>query len=79
MIIADVDIWPVTDDSGRCLAEPQPVIAPRPAGIWDSNHDARLLHVECAWCGGVLVEGDRSQATSHGICPPCGDRFEAGL
>jgi hypothetical protein len=34
------------------------------------------LHTVCAWCQRVMVEGDRTKPTSHGICPGCVHKFD---
>lgn len=33
------------------------------------------IKVVCAWCGQTMAEG--RGPVSHGICPPCGARWEA--
>jgi hypothetical protein len=63
------------DASGRIVAPAQTVIATREPGPWTSN-GPRPVHVECAWCNGVMVEGDRSKPTSHGICAGCIHKFD---
>lgn len=44
-----------------------------------------ILHVVCAWClsfgrpvAAVLVEGDRTQPVSHGMCPACANEWQIG-
>lgn len=40
--------------------------------------EATVLRVVCAWCLTVLVDGPPDQPVSHGICPDCIPKFEAG-
>ena len=37
-----------------------------------------ILRVVCAWCQRVLSEGTPGAATTHGMCPVCVVKFEAG-
>ncbi len=66
----------IFDETGREIAPEQTVIAPRPAGVWDSNarpDGTWAGPIACGWCGVLLMDGDRSLQTSHGICEPCRD------
>jgi hypothetical protein len=63
---------PIRDEAGRLIAPPQPFHRARPDGPWTQNG----LHVQCAWCGIVMREGDRTQPTSHGLCASCATKFE---
>ncbi len=70
----------ILDSKGRHVADDQPVIAPRPAGPWQGNHDARADGswagpVVCSWCSGLMREGDPALPTSHSICEMCAVRF----
>ena len=29
----------------------------------------------CAWCSGLIHDGDRSSGPSHGLCPACLDLY----
>jgi hypothetical protein len=42
--------------------------------------DKEILHVDCSWCGSVIVEGN-SEKVSHGMCPDCDktERAKLGL
>jgi hypothetical protein len=67
----------VFDEAGRWIAPPQAALAARPMGPWDANAPAPL-HTVCSWCQAVMVEGDRTQPISHGLCAPCSARVERG-
>ena len=34
-----------------------------------------IANVVCAWCGVTIRSTGKEGGTSHGICPPCRDRF----
>lgn len=39
---------------------------------------ARLMRVECGWCGEVLEPGEGDAPTSHGVCEACARSFLRG-
>lgn len=34
-------------------------------------NDPTPLMAVCAWCGGLIRDGDPRRGVSHGICPVC--------
>jgi hypothetical protein len=43
----------------------------------EGGNAASPLHVVCAWCKSVIVQGDESQPVSHGCCPGCVEKVGA--
>jgi len=67
----------VCDLSGRPVAPPQSVPAPRPDGPW--NRNAATLKVVCCWCEPWHVMREGIEPASHGACPQGVKNFEGSL
>lgn len=66
---------PIFDEGGRELVAPRQVPDARPAGVWDTNTDAREIVRVCCGCPDKAQREDEAHALgkvcSHYFCSAC--------
>lgn len=74
-----VHVLGIYDEVGRYLGPAEVAIQMRPEGPWDSNtaNVPELIRI-CAWCPDFDRSAPVNVNATHGICPSCLVKIEAG-
>ncbi len=81
MISTTTRLLGVYDEVGRYLGPAEVVIQTRPMGPWNDNASvlaSSTLTVICAWCPDFDRTAPINEGATHGICPSCQAKVEAG-